>query len=218
MTLKELRKLVWQGEGQKLEFKRKAIYPFKILKEIVAMANAQGGVLLIGVSDEGTIAGLKHPEDDEYVMKEYIQKYCRPAVQYDFETISVTADKSVLLFRIHESEQKPIFRLYDLKKKIGKAYLRVEDKSLQASKEVRKILKFEGLEHSPYAGFSYGENERKLVQYLERYQTITIDTFSKIAEISHQEASELLIRLTLCNLIELKPQEHGDFFAMKEIN
>lgn len=216
MTLRELRRLVAQGEGQRLEFKRKAVYPFKILKEVVALANAQGGVLLIGVSDDGTIPGLKHPEDDEYVMKNYIHKYCSPDVEYNLETISVLNHKSVLAFHIYESMKKPIFRLYDLKKKIGKAYIRSEDKSLQASKEARKILKFQNQEISPYSGFSYGEHERKLVQYIEQNQGITIDTFTNIADISRRDASELLIRLTLCNLIELCPREHGDFFVMKK--
>jgi len=216
MTLRELRRLVRQGEGQQLEFKKKTIYPFKILKEIVAMANAQGGILLIGVADNGNIAGLKHPEDDEYVMMEYIAKYCRPAVQYELEKVVITAERAVLVFHIQESKHKPVFRLYDLKKKIGKAYLRVADKSLQTSREVRKILKFSGKETSPYQGFSYGENERKLVQYLEKNTRITTERFAELADIPKKEAAELLVRLTLCNLIALQPEEHGDFFVMKE--
>jgi len=214
MTLQELKKLVRQGEGLKVEFKRKTIYPYKIVKEVVAMANAQGGVLLIGIDDNGTIAGLQNAKEDEFVLRKAIDTFCSPAVSYKTEQIKINTNLSVLAFHIAESTQKPIYRLYDLQKNIGKAYFRVADKSLQASREIRKILQYQ--DDNPYKGFSYGENERKLMKYLEKYNRIDVLSFAKLTELKVFEASELLVRLTLCQLLKIVPQEDKDYFMMKE--
>ena len=60
--LTELRKLISKGEGLHLEFKRKALHPDKILRELIAFANSGGGILLVGVDDDKSIPGLKFPE------------------------------------------------------------------------------------------------------------------------------------------------------------
>ncbi|MFM8913049.1 MAG: helix-turn-helix domain-containing protein, partial [Flammeovirgaceae bacterium] len=57
----ELKKLVFEGEGLQLEFKRKASYPEKIVRDLIAFANTEGGTLLVGVDDDKTIPGVKYP-------------------------------------------------------------------------------------------------------------------------------------------------------------
>ncbi|MEM9666450.1 MAG: ATP-binding protein, partial [Bacteroidota bacterium] len=51
-TLTDLTKLIATGEGLHLEFKRKVPSPARFSKEVVALANTQGGRLLIGVDDD----------------------------------------------------------------------------------------------------------------------------------------------------------------------
>ena len=58
----ELKRLALEGEGLQLEFKRKASHPEKIVRELIAFANTEGGTLLIGVDDDGSIPGLKYPD------------------------------------------------------------------------------------------------------------------------------------------------------------
>jgi predicted HTH transcriptional regulator len=70
--LKDLRQLVRQGEGQQLEFKLKSNHPDKIMKEVVAFANSEGGKLLIGVADNKELIGLKYPDEDEYIISKSI--------------------------------------------------------------------------------------------------------------------------------------------------
>jgi predicted HTH transcriptional regulator len=62
--LYELRKLAIQGEGIQLEFKRKATHPEKVVREMIAFANTHGGTVLIGVDDDGSLVGVKYPEDE----------------------------------------------------------------------------------------------------------------------------------------------------------
>ena len=59
MNSNDLVALVNQGEGQRLEFKKKVDYPEKVVKEVIAFANSDGGNLLIGVDDDGNISGVK---------------------------------------------------------------------------------------------------------------------------------------------------------------
>ena len=55
LDLRDLQRLVALGEGLTIEFKRRVPRPARIAKEVIALANAQGGKLLLGVDDDGTI-------------------------------------------------------------------------------------------------------------------------------------------------------------------
>jgi len=59
MTLQEVKELAAKGEGLQIEFKKKAAFPEKIVREVIALANTQGGTLLIGVDDDGTVSGQR---------------------------------------------------------------------------------------------------------------------------------------------------------------
>jgi predicted HTH transcriptional regulator len=48
---------------------------------MIAFANTNGGILLIGVNDDKTIPGLKYPEDESHVIKEQLKKV-RPRLEY----------------------------------------------------------------------------------------------------------------------------------------
>lgn len=54
MQIEELLDLIKKGENVSLEFKEK---PVGLGEEIVALANAEGGHILVGISDEGKIVG-----------------------------------------------------------------------------------------------------------------------------------------------------------------
>jgi len=55
------KQLIMAGESLEREFKsdRKQISDSKIYEEVVAMANTRGGVIFIGVEDDGTVTGAK---------------------------------------------------------------------------------------------------------------------------------------------------------------
>ncbi|MDG6250411.1 RNA-binding domain-containing protein [Methanocalculus sp.] len=62
MDDKELASLIAKGESLELEFKsdsRRGFSDKEIYDEIVAMANTNGGILLIGVEDDGVISGCR---------------------------------------------------------------------------------------------------------------------------------------------------------------
>jgi predicted HTH transcriptional regulator len=54
----DLLRLIAAGESQEQEFKRLIDNPESVAGEIVAFANSDGGVLYVGVEDDGSIAGV----------------------------------------------------------------------------------------------------------------------------------------------------------------
>ncbi len=68
MLKSELLEIIANGENSGVEFKRDDIRPEQLAKEIVAMANFQGGRIILGVEDDGTISGLQRDNTEEWVM------------------------------------------------------------------------------------------------------------------------------------------------------
>jgi len=69
--------LIEEGEHQQLDFKFEISDSKKIARSLVAFANTDGGKLLVGVKDNGAIAGVR--SDEEFHMVEAAaQLYCRP--------------------------------------------------------------------------------------------------------------------------------------------
>ncbi len=210
MDLRTLRDLVRQGEGDNLEFKLKSSHPEKIVREIVAFANSGGGKLLVGIGDDKSIKGLKYADEDEYILERAIQKYCTPEIPYRIERVPLTDDRDVLVFHIHRSADKPHAVLDAFGKK--KTYVRIKDRSVQASREMREIMKRTRRQRD--VRFSYGEKEKKLMQLLDAQQSVTVDSFASSVGIPRNLASRTLILLVLANVLEVHPGEIRDQFTM----
>jgi predicted HTH transcriptional regulator len=213
MTLRELKTLVALGESHSLEFKRKVAHPEKIVREIVAFANTNGGKLLIGIGDEGSIPGVKFPEDEIYSLNSTIEKLCKPIPYYEIESIAVTSKSTVLLYHIPVSDKRPLYVKEDTGNDYGQVYVRHEDKSIQASREVREIIKKR--KKNKDIKFNYGEKEKILMKYFEDHNTITIDEFRAIAKLNRYVASNTLIILVLANVLSIEPNDKGDLYKIK---
>jgi predicted HTH transcriptional regulator len=214
MKLQELEDLVSKGEGQLLEFKLKANFPEKIVKEMVAFANTSGGQLLIGVDDDGRMAGLKFAEEDKYAIERAIKLHIRPRIRYQLRSVPINRKRSILHYTILENKKKPSYYLSDPEKR-GKVYVRVRDKSVQASREMVQILKRSNLNKS--YPIRLGEKEQLLFQYIEQHGTTTLARFMEISGLSRFKASQILISLVVSNILHIEIGEKSDYFSMKII-
>lgn len=230
MTVRELQLLVKEGEHTTLEFKRKVAHPEKIVKEIVAFANARGGNLLIGVNDDGNLSGLKFPDEEDFLLERAILQQCRPRITYEKEFIALSEKKTIIRYYIHESSRKPHFVLEKeskpaessgvksaLNQRDGsvqkRTYFRVADRSIQASRELREILRRQQKPRD--IRFMWGEKEQVLVRYLHEHKQINVEEFARLAHISRYQASRTLVLLVLGNVLEIIPAEKQDVFVMK---
>jgi len=213
MDLLQLKKLTAQGEGLHLEFKKKANFPEKIAKELVAFANTDGGLLLLGVDDDGTVSGTRDIEGEVFVMEETIEKLIKPRLTYQTQVIKINDKKGLAIFEIPKSEKRPLYLRNTPETKEGKAYVRNGHQSLQASKEMREILRRRCREKD--IQFTFGEKEQMLMKLLDERQYTTLLDFSKAAKISKFVASRTLIRLVLANVLEILPKEGEDHYRRK---
>ena len=103
-----------QGEGQKLEFKED--FPQQghdLAQEVAAIATSRGGVILIGVYNNGTVKGLAAgTEEDRDAMvhraQGIIHSGVRPAVKYEILQ-GCGEGRFVLVIRIDEKQDYPVF-------------------------------------------------------------------------------------------------------------
>lgn len=213
MSLAGLKDLVKKGESQQLEFKLKANHPDKIVKEIVAFANSNGGKLIIGVNDEREILGLKFAEEEQFTLLRAIEKYCIPTINYDLYSTILDNDKEVLIFDIFESKAKPHFVQFEDNPLQRNAYVRVNDMSIKASKEVLNIWK--GKSKNKNYTFNFGPKETQLMKYLEENGKISLAQYQEITALNKIKCSSTLVLLTLANVLDIIPGENADFFVLK---
>jgi len=206
-----LQELVNQGEGQRLEFKQKAKFPEKIVKEVVAFANSDGGYLLVGIKDDGSIEGLKYAEEEKYILDQAILNYCKPKIKFTSRQIAISSKRSVLKYYIYKSNKRPHFALPSLKVNHGKAFIRLEDKSMQASRELVEILKHQN--NSKGQVFTFGEKEKVLLEYIKEHEKITLRTYTKVAHLSPRVASITLVKLVLAKVLNVTIREEEDYYS-----
>ncbi|PST83191.1 AAA family ATPase [Pedobacter yulinensis] len=203
-----IKKLILQGEGTTLDFKKTITSNEKIAKSLVAFANNQGGKLLVGVADDGRIKGLKSEDEERYMLEKSATQFCRPAIDIRFEEVYVD-DKLVLVAEIPESDTKPHYALDEQ----GKwwAYIRIRDKTVLASRIIVDVLKQTAQPTDQVIVFS--DNEKKLLSYLEENGRITLKQFSKLIRASYRKTQKILVSLILAGVVSAHTSEREEYFT-----
>ena len=102
-----LQKMIAEGEHVHQDFKYTISDARKIARSLSAFANHEGGRLLIGVKDNGTIAGVRN-EEDIYVVEEAAEIYCCPAQQVEFRALKAQGGLEVIIASIEASDSRPV--------------------------------------------------------------------------------------------------------------
>jgi predicted HTH transcriptional regulator len=203
-----IKKLIFEGEGVTLDFKKTITSCEKIARTMVSFANNKGGKLLIGVADDGTIKGVKSEDEERYMITRAAHMFTRPALEPTFEEIYVD-DKLVLVVDTQTSDLKPHYALAD----DGKwwAYVRVKDKSVLASKIVLEVLKRSSSEQGVL--IEYSENEKTLLSHLEKVGRITIKECSELLKMGRRRTQRVLVDLILSGLIRINTTEKEEYYT-----
>ena len=102
-----IRDLQFSTEKQILDRKSARISPKDLSAAVTAMANADGGYLVIGIEDDGTITGIDNFEKNVNELQRVSYDYCIPSVQTDNDVINVIDCKGrknhILRIRIYPS-------------------------------------------------------------------------------------------------------------------
>jgi predicted HTH transcriptional regulator len=195
-VIKKITRLIQQGEHQQQDFKYCISDSRKIARSLVAFANTDGGRLLVGVKDNGRIAGVR--SEEEYYMVESAAKiYSNPAISFTTQQHFIEG-KTVLEVNIEPSPEKPHFAKDDE----GKwwAYFRKNDENRLANKIMIEVWK---RQKSPEGILiSYTEAEKCLLDYLESNEKISVSKFSRIAHSSYKKAEQIIINFRTLNILK----------------
>ena len=125
MARNQLDELIAQGESTRLEFKRSISAAHRIARTLVAFANTSGGTLLIGVTDDGIIAGVSSESREMHKIEEAADQLAEPPLSITYETL-LPDGRKVLIITIEESTEKPHYALDETGRRT--IYVRAKDK------------------------------------------------------------------------------------------
>lgn len=201
--------LITEGEHLQQDFKFEISDACKIAKTLSAFANTRGGKLLIGVKDNGKIAGVRS-EEEKYMIEAAAQLYCLPEVHYSMQTFHVEG-RSVLVVQIDESEKKPVYAKDETGKPL--AYIRIKDENILATPVHLRVWQQSG---SP-AGelIRYTEREQLLLELLEQNSSVSLNRYCRQTGISRRAAEHLLAKFIRFGIVEPVFENHKFYFKLK---
>jgi predicted HTH transcriptional regulator len=212
MYLIELNELIEGGENDRVEFKRKFSSPVKIAKEMIAFANSKGGSILFGIDDDKSVVGVESEKGELELITTAAKFYCEPEIDFDTD-IMLLKRKDIVVVNIEESRTKPHRLVTDDESGEQKVYVRLNDKSILASKETVKILRNSNHD-SPPVKISIGLIEKALFEYLSANEKITVKGFKKLVNISERRASRTLVNLVKAKVVRHHYFGNEDFFTL----
>jgi len=163
-----LREWIAQGEHQTQDFKYAISDARKIARSLSAFANRDGGRLLIGVKDNGVIAGVRN-EEDIYVVEQAAERYCRPAQAVDFKAYKIDGNIHVIVASIGKSDSRPVYAVEP--DGSMRAYYRVADENIAAHPLM--VRAWEKQRSALSATFSLEGPQAAILEYLSAHAPVT---------------------------------------------
>lgn len=208
---KHLIEQIAKGEHQQQDFKFEVSDSAKIAQSLSAFANTDGGRLLVGVKDNGRLAGVR--SDEEFHMLEAAsQMYTRPLVPIDVKQHKVEG-KTLLEVRVEKGQSKPY--LAPWKGVQWRAYIRVGDQNLLANGIQIEIWKRKKNPKPVKIEYRDMSAEKVLLDMLREEGRTTLSKFSRTGSFPLDKARSVIVDLALLNLVENVIEEQGSYIRLK---
>jgi len=202
--------LIREGEHLRQDFKFEISDARKIARSLVAFANTAGGRLLVGVKDNGRIAGVRS-EEEYYMIESAATMYCQPSIPFRTKLHQVES-KTVMEVVIDDNHAE---RPFKAKNEYGhwEAYVRVKDQNILASPWLLKL--WDRLKNQASVIIRYKEKEQQLLDLLSEQDEIRIRDFVRFAHLPTREAEELLLDFVLLGIVSYRVDELDTYFFIK---
>ena len=201
-----IKQLISEGEHVRQDFKFEISDARKIARSLSAFANTGGGRLLVGVKDNGKIAGVRS-EEEIYMIDAAAAMYCEPTVALENRLFSVDG-KTVLLVQINEAAEKPVYALDEAGKRW--AYVRIKDENILASPVHLKIWRSDKEEIGEY--FTFTEKEQLLLKKMKESNALTLNQCCKLCGMNRKVVSTLLADFIRFGLVEVIFEGHKFYY------
>jgi len=213
MRYRELLNLIEEGENIQVEFKRKFSTHDKIAREMIAFANTKGGYVLFGIDDDKKIFGVESEKETTELVKDAAINYCEPPLELLIEYREVDG-KEIVIVNVPESNKKP-HRIQDYQSELditnAVVTIRVNDKSVQASKEMIRILRAQ-TNQTALKKYILGSTEKTVFEYLSKVERISVKELGNLVNISERRASRTLVKMLRANLLMIHTKDNGEEF------
>ncbi len=168
MTKTELLELISHGENSGVEFKHDDVRPEQIAKEIVAFANFQGGQVLLGVEDDGSISGIQRENLERWLVDTVFGRYIHPRIIPHYKEVRVSDSQRVAVITISTGVTRPYVVRHRDREEI---YIRTGSTSRLATREQQARLFASGgmlpTEKLPVSGSGLADlSQDRLKEYL----------------------------------------------------
>ena len=180
-----------------LDFKFEISDSRRIARSLAAFANTDGGRLLVGVKDNGAIAGVR---SDEEIHMEYTTE--------EWEINGKTVLEVIIPKDKHHKHKAPD------NQGNYKIFVRVKDENLVADSVLIKVWKSD--KFAKPAKISFTETETLLLHYLTEHEEITLQEFQQIAHINKRRAEAILADFILVGTIELVQTSQNTVFRLNQ--
>ena len=118
MKFHEISELIRKGECETIEFKKSLAESREIGETVCAFLNKRGGVILIGVDDDGNVVGVRVRHGTLENLSNFIRETIRPKPIFSIEVYAVE-NKVIIFIEIPEGRDKPYFFK-------GRAFIRID--------------------------------------------------------------------------------------------
>ena len=202
--------LISQGEHQQLDFKFEISDSKKIAKTLVAFSNTDGGRLLIGVKDNGKIAGVRS-EEEYHMIEAAASMYSKPEISFESYRRKVNG-KTILEIIVHPSEVKPYYAMDENKRWM--AYHRVDDENLLATPILLQVWQREKRDKGTF--IEYSDKEQVLLSFLESEGPSSIGNFVQDLPYRKKVISIILVNLISLHVVEMMFTEKGVYYQLSD--
>ena len=205
-----IQNLIQEGEHQMLDFKFEISDSRRIARSLAAFANTDGGRLLVGVKDNGAIAGVRSDEEI-HMIQAAAEMYCQPKVEYTTEEWEING-KTILEVIIPKDK----YHKHKAPDNQGnyKIFVRVKDENLVADSVLIKVWK--SAKFSRPAKITFTETETQLLHYLTEHGKITLQDFQEMAHINKRKAEAILADFILVGTIEIVQTSQSTVFRLSD--
>ncbi|MCQ2580115.1 MAG: putative DNA binding domain-containing protein [Treponemataceae bacterium] len=119
------------NESANLELKRQ--FTDEIKKEVVAFANTAGGIIYVGVNDDGSVCGVENVDDEMLRLSSSIRQAIKPDITMFVSYITeVLEDKNVIKITVQRGNARPYYLANKGMRSAG-VYVRHGSESVMAS-------------------------------------------------------------------------------------
>jgi len=191
----DLLDMVARGEGRSLEFKRGLPRDDRLARTLCAFANTRGGMLLVGVTDNGGVHGVHRPEEVLADVQRIGREYVDPPIEVLAQIVKRNG-VSVVACQVGVSEDRP------------HAALRGEDEEVVvvrvgSSNRIARGATLEALRNRRTARESRDPLEKRILLWVERRTSksavpggdATVERFAKANNVGVHRARRAFNRL-----------------------